>query len=360
MPVPFPATKSGAELRILRLLFSETEARLTLCLGTLPERVAVIHRRFGRSRIDRDALVEMLTGLARRGLVNRAGSRRNPLYGKIPFVVGFYEAQVNRLTPEFQRAVEDYADEGFGEIFHQGRTPQLRTVPINQPIAFERSVGQYDDIRAVVRASEGPFAVMNCICQQGKDLIGQPCTQTDHREHCLTLGSAARSMVRRGDGRFVTREEMLALLDQADRDGLVVQPQNTQNPLFICCCCGCCCGVLTTAKRREHPAASFANNFVAASNAGACSACGACVDRCQMEAISVDTGGAVIALDRCIGCGLCISTCPSDALALVPKGTTPSTPPKDMGRLYLQMFKDRFGTLGVIKTVAKRALGMRT
>lgn len=360
MPVPFPATRTGAELRILRLLFSEAEAHLALCLGTLPEPISVIHRRVGRRRIDRDALAATLNDLARRGLVHRVGTRQRPLFGKAPFVVGFYEAQVNRLTPEFQRAVEEYADEGFGEIFHEATTPQLRTVPINQPIAFERAVGSYDDIRALVRASEGPFAVMNCICQQGKDLIGKPCKQTSHREHCLTLGSAAKSMVRRGDARFLSRDEMLGLLDEADREGLVVQPQNTQSPLFICCCCGCCCGVLTTAKHRPHPAASFANNFVVRADSSRCSECGACVSRCQMEAIRQDEGPAVISVERCIGCGLCISTCPADALQLIPKSERPVPPPRNPARLYLRMFRDRYGVVGVVRTVVRRALGLRT
>ena len=71
-------------------------------------------------------------------------------------------------------------------------------------------------------------------------------------------------MVGRGAARFITKDETLAFLDRADREGLVVEPQNTQDPLFICCCCGCCCGVLTTAKKLPRPAAFFATNYHAA------------------------------------------------------------------------------------------------
>ena len=47
MPVPYPATESGVELRILQRLFSPEEARLALCLSMIPERVTVIRREWG-------------------------------------------------------------------------------------------------------------------------------------------------------------------------------------------------------------------------------------------------------------------------------------------------------------------------
>ena len=397
MPVPFPATESGVELRILRHLFSPEDARLALCLSAIPERLASIRRRLVRRHEpsprlgsgqagpespeapaptsptpgdDRADLTAALDSMAARGLIQRVQAGGHVLYGKSVFVVGFYEAQVNRLTPELQRDVEQYADEAFGAALHATRTPQLRAVPVpastktltvalDAPIPFERVIGRYDDIRAIVRASQGPFAVMNCICQQGKDLLGEPCRQTHGREHCLTLGAAAASMVKRGDARHITQDEMLSFLDQADRDGLVVEPQNTQDPLFICCCCGCCCGVLTTAKKLPRPADFFASNYYAEVDAGACTACAVCGGRCQMDAITHDGGTAVIAVERCIGCGLCISTCASDAIRLLPKTET-EVPPLDTPRLYARMYRERFGAMGLAAAVGRRLLGIKS
>jgi Pyruvate/2-oxoacid:ferredoxin oxidoreductase delta subunit len=357
MPVPYPATESGVELSILRRLFSPDDARLALCLSTIPEPVATIHRRVGR-KTPRSELATALDGMADRGLIQRVPTKNGALYGKAPMVLGFYEAQVNRLTADFQLDFERYSDEAFGAALW-AQTPQLRTVPVNEPVPFERVVGRYDDIRAFVGASPGPFAVMNCICQQGKDLTGRPCAQTHDREHCLTIGMAAEAMVGRGDARFITKDEMIGFLDKADREGLVLEPQNTQNPIFICCCCGCCCGVLTTAKKLSRPADFFSANYYAVVDSATCATCGTCATRCQMDAIAFDDGPARVLLERCIGCGLCISTCSSDALRLVAKPDA-TIPPKDTSRLYARMFRERFGVLGVASAVGRRVIGLKS
>lgn len=366
MPVPYPATESGVELRILRRLFTPDEAVLVLCLSMIPERLTVISRRVARETrsaegdpaVARASLASTLDSMAARGLIQRLNTRRGGLYGKSVFIVGFYEAQVNRLSPELQRDVDQYLDEAFGPAL-LACTPQMRTVPINAAIPVERVVGRYDDIREFVRASPGPFAVMNCICQQGRDLLGEPCRQTDNREHCLTIGTAAKTMVRRGAGRFVTRDETLAFLDRADRDGLVVQPQNTQDPLFICCCCGCCCGVLTTAKKLPRPAEFFATNYRAVSDPKICHGCGLCATRCQMDAIDFPDGEAAVRAERCIGCGLCVTTCPSDAMRLVRKDEG-KEPPQDTGRLYARMYRERFGTLRFAAAAGRRLIGLQS
>jgi len=234
----------------------------------------------------------------------------------------------------------------------------MRTVPVNADITPDREVGSYDDIRAYVRQTAGPFAVMDCICRLGRSLVGHACEHTSRMQTCLTFGMAAKGMVDSGAAHFVSREEMLGLLDEADRDGLVLQPENTQNPLFVCCCCGDCCGVIQSAKRLPEPAEYFSSSYFAEANAETCEGCGTCLTRCRIDAISLDTGHAVVALTHCIGCGLCVSTCPSDSIALRKKDR-PRVPPKTTAALYMQLYRDRYGALGLAKAAAKNLLGMK-
>ncbi|MBE3098624.1 MAG: 4Fe-4S binding protein [Planctomycetes bacterium] len=357
MPIAFPATGSGVEIRILKRLFSPEDARIALCLSAIPEPLTVIHRRL-RREMSREALGDALDRMAERGLILRLTRKRGVEYGKSPFVIGIYENQVNRLTPELERDVLQYLDEAFGKAVHSSRTPQMRIVPVNQTIVPERGIAQYDDIRDTVRVSGGPFAVMNCICRQGKALIGEPCKQTHTEENCLTLGMAAKAMVDAGVGRYVSRQDMLGMLDQADREGLVLEPQNTQDPLFVCCCCGCCCGVLTTAKKLPHPAEFFRATYHAEVDATRCQECGTCETRCQMGALSAHAGATQVDVSRCIGCGLCVSTCPGGAVQLKRREIV-KTPPKDTNALYAQIFRERYGPWGMVAAAGRKALGLK-
>jgi ferredoxin len=355
MPVGFPATESGVEIRILQHLFTPEDAALALELSAIAEPVSVIHKRV-RRRFGLEQLRRALEDMAGRGLILATG-RRTRRYGKLPFVVGIYEHQLTRLTEELERDVLQYFEEAFGPALHTKNTTQMRTVPVNANLVT-REVTTYDDIRAFVRASDGPFAAMACICRLGKSLVGHPCQQTSRKDSCLTFGSAATGMVDSGAAHFVSREQMLQLLDEADHDGLVLQPGNTQEPMFVCCCCGCCCGVLTTAKRLPEPAAYFSSNYYAESDAERCEACGTCLTRCPMDAIGLETGKAIVARSHCIGCALCIGSCDPGALSLRAKDT-PRVPPATMPALYTQIYRERFGSLGLAAAAAKRLLGIK-
>jgi len=357
MPIGFPATASGVEISILKRLFSPEDAAIALELSAIAEPVDAIHPRLAWM-CSLELLRARLDDMAARGLVLRGERHGTPRYGKLPFVLGIYEFQLPRLTAELERDVLQYFEEGFGTAVHTKGTTQMRTVPVNVSLTPERDVATYDDIRAHVRESPGPFAAMECICRLGKGLVGHPCVQTQRHDTCLTIGPAAEGMVRTGAARFVSREKMLELLDEADHDGLVLQPGNTQDPQFVCCCCGCCCGVLTTAKRLPQPAEYFSTNYYAEVDAERCEACGTCVGRCQMDAVSLDSGKAVVARSHCIGCALCVTTCPSDAMTLHQKDTR-RVPPRNIPALYAQIYRERFGTLGLAMAAGRRFLGLK-
>ncbi|MGE5344541.1 MAG: 4Fe-4S binding protein, partial [Acidithiobacillales bacterium] len=307
MPVGFPATTSGVELRILRRLFTEEEAEAALLLSALPETLERIVRRAPRGRWTRDGLEALLDGLAEKGaihggraLVAPGGTKR---YAKAMLAIGMYEMQVDRLTAELQRDLEQYIAEGFSAAFLGPRTKQMRTVPVDARIVPERRVGRYDDARRLIGKNQGPWAVLNCICRQGKDLVGQPCRQTEVRRTCLALKGIARHVLDSGIGEALTREAALRLLDRAEREGLVLQPENAQNPLFICFCCGCCCGVLAMARHFLRPADFIQSNHRADVDQELCTDCEACRVRCPMEALRTETGRTAVDAGRCIGCG---------------------------------------------------------
>lgn len=357
MPVGLPATRSGVEIRILKRLFTPEEARIALALSALPEPVHVIARRTRRF-LAPDALRLALADMAARGLIERVPHRRGVRYGKALLAIGMYERQLPRLDAELERDVRAYADEAFGAELHRTRIPQMRTVPVHASIPLSRGVMPSDDLRAFVKQSSGPFAVMDCICRHGKDLVGDPCRQTKVRATCLTFEAAANSMVEGGAARYITREQVMELLDVADREGLVLQPQNTAAPLFVCCCCGCCCHVLQTARHLPEPARAFSTNYRAVVDEARCEACGTCLSRCQMDAVRLEGEFARVNEARCIGCGLCVTTCPSAAMELS-RTAEERIPPRDTPTLYTRIFLERFGKFAATIALARHAVGMK-
>jgi NAD-dependent dihydropyrimidine dehydrogenase PreA subunit len=108
----------------------------------------------------------------------------------------------------------------------------------------------------------------------------------------------------------------MGILARADASNRVIQGTNSRLSAAFCTCCGCCCGYLQFYKALPQPALAAQSPFVAALDTEACSGCGICIERCQMDAFTEDGDRVAHNPDRCIGCGLCVSTCPTGALTL--------------------------------------------
>ena len=102
----------------------------------------------------------------------------------------------------------------------------------------------------------------------------------------------------------------------------------------------------------------YHSNYYSKVNPELCDSCGECVEKCQLEAISIEDEGAVVDLDRCIGCGVCVATCPNNAIALLTKESV-YVPPKDHDALYKKILTERFGMSGMLKMMPKIVLGKK-
>ncbi len=341
LPVAYPETASGVELRILRRLFTEEEAEIALAVSAFPETAEKIAARLPGRAVEDVAghLDRLLEKGALFGRKPRLVARR---YALAPLAVGMYEAQVDKLTPELQRDFEAYTREGFADALMRPRVKQMRTIPLDVKFVPDRRVGRYDDARGIIADGPGPGAARNCVGRQGKELVGEPCRQTRMRRVCLMIGTSARAAAASGEAQALTREETLALLEEAEREGMVLQPSNSQDPDFICLCCGCCCGVLQAAKQFPRPAEYVQSNYQAEVAQGLCTECGTCHARCPMDALRSLDCATVVDVDRCIGCGACVPACPEDAIRLRAKADE-TVPPRDAAELYQRMAAERFG-----------------
>jgi ferredoxin len=244
-----------------------------------------------------------------------------------------YEFQIRRMTPELYEDAARYFREAFGLTYLSTAIPQMRVIPIRQSVTEDQRIATYDEIRKIITAADGKIGVTDCICRKGRDLIGKPCKKTDRRSLCLGFRDYFDAYHREGWIREVGMQEALDILDQSEKEGLVLQSTNEQSPQAVCACCGCCCGVLATLKAIPNPAEFVAANFYARVAADLCVGCGQCTDRCHMDAITVVDKKAEIDRLRCIGCGVCVSACKPGALRLEKKARV-CVPPETTEQLY--------------------------
>ena len=367
-PVGFPATKSGLDIELLKKLFSQTEARVGACLSNIkPEPAAVISRRCQKAGINLsdDEILQHLDRMAHKGLilVYTEGKDRKHYKNAGMSAGGIIDFQVDRFTPELMEVFHRYHVDAFAQAEMTGSRsiPQLRTVPVRKaiPAPDKHAVATYDDVRLLVENAPGPYAVANCMCRQTKDMQQQPCKHSDIRETCLQIGpDHARQYVAMGIARYVSKEEVYAVLDRAEQAGFILQPENSLKPEAICCCCGDCCMLLSTVKKAPNPSAMYASNYYVTVDSALCQACGKCVQRCQIEARAMAGGVSVVNKERCIGCGNCVITCPSGATRLQKKLET-LVPPKDKDAEFMTIMSAKVGKWNMLKVRMKMLLGMK-
>jgi Na+-translocating ferredoxin:NAD+ oxidoreductase subunit B len=322
LPNGFPRTASGVELRILAKIFSAGEALLGSQMSGEFEPAATIAEQAGLPVAE---VKTTLAGMAKRSLVWFYRRDNTLVYRLAPFIVGIYEGQIGIMDHELAHLVEHYLREGGAVGIMQPQPALHRVVPVHGTVKSEWIL-PYEDVRALLLGAK-TFHVGDCICRAQQDFVGRKCSFPV--DSCLSFSSYERTPVQ-GD---LTQEEALAFLDHVEELGLVHTVSNVMEGVgYVCNCCGCCCGILRGITDWGIQDSVAYANYYAVIDPEKCLACGTCITRCQVGAISQGDLVSEVEQARCIGCGLCVSGCPNEAvyLARKPEGEI-VLPPKDFG-----------------------------
>ncbi len=337
LPNGFPATDTGVELKILQKIFAPEEAEMALKLKPIPETAEVIAKRLSMPLAEIESILD---NMARKGQIMSEKKNARQVYTLVPFILGIWELQVNRLDKELSDLHAQYSPV-FGFSFGNFAPGFFRVVPINVPITAEQQVLPYENARQMLESAK-TFQVAECICRKDSALKGAPCKHT--LETCLTFSNEENAFDKYPLGRMISKQEAFDLLAKTEEEGLVHQTYNTKSDhFFICNCCSCCCPVLAATKNFGLPYLMAKSHFVAAINQETCEACGACAEeRCPMEAITKDNGGYIVKPERCIGCGVCTTACPTDSITLIRKPASQcDEPPENLTDWYFKRAASR-------------------
>ncbi len=338
--------------QILAILFTEEEAfvasRFPLTEATLKE--------LGRATGWEEArLVKKLEEMADKGLVMDTRYGGKTFYLLMPGLIGFFEFSFMKQrhdlpVAELAQLMHEYLygdpDKKMGREFFGGKTPLTRSLPYEEHIPVSSQVATYESAREIIKnAKYGGIGM--CYCRHKKEHLNDSCKKNaPTKEICISLGTAAKFMVRRGFAEYRTTEQLLAVLDRARELRLTHITDNIRHrPSFICNCCSCCCELLGGVLQ-GFPLGVAKTNYTLQIDGETCLGCGLCQKACNvatLEAIAAENGKRkkrmTVLADNCLGCGACISACPSKSLSLVPARRPPI--PEKKKDLFKAILKEK-------------------
>ena len=319
---------------ILSLLFDETEAFVA---SKFPLEEATLSELCKLTKMSPDELLPVLNSMADKGLIMDLPYGGTTYYLLMPGVIGFFEftfmkhrsdlplEKVARLMTEYF-----HQDPENGQIseFFGSKTQLTRSLVYEDHIPVTSVITPYESAKEIIKRSDFG-AVGMCYCRHKKHHTGGKCKKEAPMEGiCISLGTGARFLSRRGFAEEKTKEELLEIIDYAHSLKLTHITDNVRNkPTFICNCCGCCCEILAGVQMGYYDGVAK-SSFIAAIAPDLCDYCGDCFTACNVRAIGLSKDHGYVNLSEhvsavnkniCLGCGACISACEKNAISLIPR-----------------------------------------
>jgi len=359
LPVGFPATLSGVELRILRDIFAPDEAEAALNFGYRPETFDQIYEHAKQKGYTSDEFKEIINKLDSKGALLIQQIDNETYYSLHPFIIGIFEMQPHLLNPGLYLNLYEYFLKKLSIEYLTTEIPQTRIIPVQKSISPKHKISTYDEMSELIEKAKGKIKLIECICRKGKDLIGDPCQKTNLRKNCLQFREFHDHLTRFDRGESISKKEALEILEENEKEGLLLMPSSTQEIQSLCSCCSCCCGILGMLRMVPRPVDFVATNFYAVLDPRLCSGCKRCMERCQMGAVRFhEDKASEIDRNRCIGCGLCVSTCKAGTIRLMKKEKE-FVPPKDVNELHELLINNKKTSAGKIWTMVKAYMGLK-
>ncbi|MHB1420067.1 MAG: ATP-binding protein [Bacillota bacterium] len=265
-----------------------------------------------------------------RGLVLARGNlaERNS-YRAHRSIIQIHDATLICLKPEKNEELYHM----WHEFFHEEFFPYLakesfisgRIVPAYNAIKDLPGVQPWENFREILKAQE-KIAVVPCLCRLENKTAGQACRHTDEEAFwkCLQFGKGADYVIVRGVGKQLTQEEVMAMADRVEEDGLVHiwgTDRKMQGQISCQCCDDCCLNFLTAKENNVSIEKTYLKSRYGASiDLEQCSGCQECVERCNFDAIEMVLEGkkykASVDEEKCWGCGVCVLKCSTGALKM--------------------------------------------
>jgi Pyruvate/2-oxoacid:ferredoxin oxidoreductase delta subunit len=320
---PQGAPPSKALFEILQILFTEEEAEL---VSALPINFVTANKAAKIWKKTPEEAEEILDTLASKGLLFDGCQDEDRTYILAPPMAGFFEFSLMRTDGKFNRKI-------LSELYYQYLNKEddflfaifATDTPIDRVFIQEETIQpkDYSEVLDYERVSNiidtaTCITVGDCYCRHKMEHLGKACDNPI--DVCLTFNGSAKTLSKHGIAQEITKEEAHKIIERVIKLGLVQIGDNIQEEVnWICNCCGCCCEAIVSYKRLGY-SPNIYSNFKPETIIENCNACGVCVKKCPLDAITLenmdDKQIPVINYDRCFGCGVCSRNCKKDAIVM--------------------------------------------
>lgn len=161
----------------------------------------------------------------------------------------------------------------------------MHVIPVEKAIETENQSIDIEHISYWLKKYDGKYAKSLCSCRASRAKLGEGCGD-DPESWCIAIGDMADYIVETGRGEYITYDEVLDILKQAEDNGFVHQITNIdgENKIFAICNCNVnVCNALRTSQLFNTPNMSR-SAYVAKVDKEKCVACGRCVENCPAGA----------------------------------------------------------------------------
>ena len=306
--------KTPAFLKVLSLQLTRAEAKLALQVRTTGGTLSELAERTG---LKEERLKKALLTMADKGTI-WYDFGDDPVYKVIKTAApGFSETGLwggvrYSYTVELGKALNEMMKSWAGEKLAKLGFPFAPVWPAVD--ALPEGADPSHNIAEVIK-DEGHWAVAACPCRLSHWLADPGGDHCEHMlESCIITGDESRWAVKHGHARELTYPEVVDVLQECNKNGLV-HTLNIQNN--ICNCCNDCCGIFEAHGKCDG--SFLPSPYILKVDDEACDGCNKCAERCPVDALEVDVEAETVCLEEklCFGCGVCVTSCKPDCLSLV-------------------------------------------
>ena len=291
----------------------------------------------GRSQ---DECEQTLESMADRMLIIRRHRSGQTFYELMNAEFGYWEWAINHWndegyveTHETSNGTGNPQGASFDGESVVGRTePYLIVMPCSKDVV-DGDMVPYTSWEEMVR-SQSVMCTAPCACRTAGMKRGDRSAENIERfnvDTCWCAGDVAQMLIDAGIGHELTVDEAVENIKSNVEAGTVCEGIWAKDQMLMCQCDNEQCVVLNAYKAAGGQGAIM--DVISLYNLNydkdKCVKCYACVDRCNMGAITVGDDGYLQMSSLCVRCGQCAYVCPAHARSLSAKDDTIPLPEDD-------------------------------